>query len=64
MQIYKVASEEKCGFCQVHADKLYLADDSEEQANAMYREHGRGVCASCLIELFINEGYQILRPSD
>ena len=64
MQIYKVASGEKCGFCQVHADKIYLAADSEKQANALHSEYVRGICASCLIELFLQEGYQILQPSE
>jgi len=62
MRIYQVAEDEKCGGCNWRVANLYFASDSQEQADAMYRENERGLCADCLIELFQEEGYEILTP--
>jgi len=64
MQIRRVAQDEKCGGCNWRVANLYFAAASQEQAQAMYRENERGLCADCLIELFEEEGYGILQPQE
>jgi len=66
MKIFQVAEDEKCGCCNWQASRLYFAAEDQKSADELYKYNGndRGLCASCLIDLFREEGYEIIAPSN
>jgi len=62
MKIFKVGENEKCGSCNWKVWNTYLLAENEEEAKKIYKDCGnRGLCADCLVELLIEEGYEIVR---
>lgn len=63
MKIYEVGHDKKCG-CNWEAGTVYCVAESQEDADEMYKENERGLCADCLIALFEEEGYEINLPAN
>jgi len=59
MKIFQVGKEEKCGCCNWKVSKTYLLANSQEEADSFYREMDRGLCADCLVEMMMEEEYEV-----
>ena len=64
MRIYRVVDGffVVCGGCNGKVKAVYFAADSQEDAEEMYRENNRGLCSDCLINLFVEKGYEVIIP--
>ena len=62
MRIYSVGHDEKCGGCNWEVHTVYFAAESQQEAEEMYKENYRGLCADCLVELFEESGCEIFMP--
>jgi len=60
MKIFLVAQDEKCGGCNWRVNNLYLIAETQEEAEELYRENNRGLCADCLVEMVIEAGWRIV----
>lgn len=59
MRIFAVGEDEKCGGCNWVADRVFLMAETEEQAQKLYKENDRGLCAECLVEVMMEREYEI-----
>jgi len=64
MKIFRVGEDEKCGCCNWRVPNVYLIAETREEAEELYKENDRGLCADCLVELIIEYDWEILeRPN-
>ena len=54
----------KCGGCNWGVDLLYAYADSQEQATELYVAGEAGLCGSCMSDLLVETGYEIVVGSD
>jgi hypothetical protein len=62
MKVFVVGQDENCGFCNWKTQTLYLLADTEEQAQKIYSENERGLCADCLMQDISGGDYDIVKP--
>jgi len=61
MKIFKVGEDEKCGCCNWRVANVYLIAETREEAEKLYKENNRGLCADCLVELIIEYGWEVTK---
>ena len=55
-------ADKKCGGCNWQAEYCYGIGDNIKHARSHYekdKSYGRGLCSHCLIDLLVNENYNI-----
>jgi hypothetical protein len=57
-----VGHDEKCGSCSWSVHTVYFAAEDHEEANKIYAETDRGLCAECLVRWADAEGVSLIWP--
>lgn len=58
-EVIYTADVEKCGGCNWEVENIYRMADTQEQANAEFKEEQRGLCGDCMCELLVDGEYII-----
>jgi len=66
MRIFKVAEDEKCGGCNWRVSRLFVIAENEKSAKEFSKildkkVERKGLCAECIIDLIMEEGYEIVK---
>jgi len=65
MRIFAIAEDNgelKCPSCLWRVSRLYVIAKDEKEARRLYEEEGAGLCADCLVDMMVEEKYEIVVP--